>query len=1149
MTEKGNNKAMDRQKRSKDQPGSPQSAEMETDGCEGVSECLALDGEGPGFDTYRNFISEFIDVVVEMDTDGVITNSSPGVEDHFGFDPDQLRGKKILDITHPDDRDKARDLIEHVHRLGTFSRIVFRLVHKDGHPVPVVGTSRLLERNDEIRHLAILMDMTVQKSIQKALEDSEEKYRNLIDGSVYGHFIMNMDDHFTYWNRSAGDITGYDYRPGHSMNYKDIVVEEDWERADSDFNKLAMGKKFRNPMVYRIMRKDGEKRYVEVDAIPIFEEGQLTGFQGTVVDITDRKTAELSLNEKLDDLEHINKAAFKAESEKGLPGVYRILCQGLLDMTGAMATAISEFDPQNNILTIKHISTDKKTGMKVKEIVGIDLVGLQHHFDPRKLKISSTAKINLVDGWKDIFFGSITKQKAKRIAKATGSGDMIGVVLSSGKQMMGTMAIVMPGDRPFHKFDTVETYVNLAAAILQSKMDEEALIRAQAKLETRVNERTAELSRTNQVLQMEIERRRVTQEALADSEKKYRDLVENALEGIAVVQDDRIKFINKQLRKLLSMPKKKILGQNFIELIHNDDIKKIASRRKERDKGHWLPPNITCRIKTGKKQTKWIDASTVWIEWEGRPASLHFINDVTERKQVLDALAQSEMKFRQVFHGSNDAILINEFGQDMEMRPFVEVNDTACKIIGYSRKELLTMTVFDLDNKLDQKDVDRISEILEKSGQTTIETEVMRKDKTTIPLEINLNVFTMNGKPHLMTHARDITLKKRMEEEMLRSKKLESLGMLAGGIAHDFNNILTSILGNISFAKSSIDVNDRMYKRLDEAEKASMHAKGLTQELLTFSKGGIPVKSVIPVQDIIKDSCDMILSGCRSDCVSDIAEDTWAANLDRGQIVQVLNNILINADQAMPEGGLIRVSAGNVHIKGDQGLPLDSGKYIKITITDSGIGIKKEHLSSVFDPYFTTKKGGSGLGLAICYTIVKNHNGHIALESDPGSGTRVHVYLPAVIERPHEKKLGKSKISRKRRGRILVMDDEKIIRDVVSDMLTDIGYDVVTALEGREVLDIYQKALEEGNPFDAMIMDLTVPEGMGGMETMERLLKLDPDARAVVSSGYSNDAIMSDYKKYGFKAVLAKPYGFEQLCKTLEEVLEGNGDGGKTKGK
>ncbi len=376
-------------------------------------------------------------------------------------------------------------------------------------------------------------------------------------------------------------------------------------------------------------------------------------------------------------------------------------------------------------------------------------------------------------------------------------------------------------------------------------------------------------------------------------------------------------------------------------------------------------------------------------------------------------------------------------------------------------------------------------------------------------------------------------------QDMLRAHKLESLGILAGGIAHDFNNILTAILGNVSLVKMWSNPSDKIYPRLDAVERASIRAINLTQQLLTFSKGGAPIKKTTSILELIRDSAEFALRGSNIKCEFDMEEDILPVEVDKGQISQVIHNLVINAEQAMPAGGKIIIKAKNIKVKKHESFQIPEGIYIMISIIDSGTGIPGEVLSKIFDPYFTTKQKGTGLGLAIAYSIIKNHGGIITVDSEYGKGSVFNIYLPASDISPINEEMSEDKLY-KWKGRILVMDDEEIVRNTIGDMLVDIGYTVEFAMEGSEAIRKYKEAKLSGRPYDIVIMDLTVPGGMGGKDAVEEILKFDPSARVVVSSGYSNDPVMANYQIYGFSGVITKPYELKKLSKELYRVMNTN---------
>ena len=390
---------------------------------------------------------------------------------------------------------------------------------------------------------------------------------------------------------------------------------------------------------------------------------------------------------------------------------------------------------------------------------------------------------------------------------------------------------------------------------------------------------------------------------------------------------------------------------------------------------------------------------------------------------------------------------------------------------------------------------------------------------------------------------KELSERKVTEEELLKAKKLESIAALSGGIAHDYNNLLTSIMGNISLAQTYLEHDDKIYGLLNEAQHASILAKALTRKLITFSRGGAPIKKTAPISPLVKRATEFSLSGSNIKCEFHIPDELWLVEIDETQIGQAIYNLVMNAREAMLDGGTIRVSAENTNIT--DGVPtLKEGKYVKIFFKDEGIGIPKKNLKKIFDPYFSTKEMGTqkgmGLGLSICHSIIKGHSGDVDVESQKGAGATFNIYLPASdgkISKEKPEKSQKKATHAIGKGRILVMDDEKMIRHLAGEILSYLGYEVSFSKDGAKAIEIYKDAMESGEPFDAVILDLTVRGGMGGKEAIRKLMEIDPHVTGIVSSGYSDDSVMTDFEKYGFKGVVAKPYSVHEVSVVLGEVI------------
>ncbi len=548
-------------------------------------------------------------------------------------------------------------------------------------------------------------------------------------------------------------------------------------------------------------------------------------------------------------------------------------------------------------------------------------------------------------------------------------------------------------------------------------------------------------------------------------------------------------------------------------------------------------------------------------------AVIEAVRDITERKQAQEKL----VLFSKALEEAMDGIQIISLNGRV-----LYSNKAVQDIYGFSPDELAGIHVNDMNADKEyasQVIIPAIKEFGRWSGEVT----VLHKGGHTFPIWLSTSLVTDdNGTPVAMVGIiRDMTDRKqseellrkhreqleklveertgeltttneklrkeisgreRMEEELLKAQKLESIGILAGGIAHDFNNLLASILGNVSLAMLDLEPDHPSFRELAAAEKASLRAQDLTQQLLTFSKGGAPIKRVTDIGELIREASGFALRGSRIRCDIVLAADLQLVDVDEGQISQVIHNLVLNADHAMPSGGTVTIRSENVLIGEQNGLPLAAGDYVRISVEDKGVGISKDHIGKIFDPYFTTKQKGSGLGLAMTYSIIRKHGGHVAVESTLGMGTIFHVYLPAAQQEMTPRKAETSGI-RRGSGAILVMDDEAEVRETTGNILKRLGYVVAFARDGEETVDMFLKARESGSPYNLVIMDLTVPGAMGGKEAIKKLLQIDPQVKAIVSSGYSNDPIMAEFRQHGFSGVVTKPFRLKDLSEEVARVL------------
>jgi PAS domain S-box-containing protein len=619
---------------------------------------------------------------------------------------------------------------------------------------------------------------------------------------------------------------------------------------------------------------------------------------------------------------------------------------------------------------------------------------------------------------------------------------------------------------------------------------------------------------------------------LRESEEKLRLALDAAQLGMWDwnLENDELGW-SERCRALFGMsPDTVFTYDRFLEAVHPDDRERI---------------NYAVLVALSYKQDYdeemrviWPDDSLRWVAMKGlaiydtsdypvRMAGI--VMDITERKRAEEQLLASERELLKV--------TLNSLGEGVvatdQQERIILMNETAAKLVGLSQAQAIGESfhkVFDIkDGKTGQP---YLTINFPESSQLVLVT----KDLLEIPIAVNSSPIRADERIiGTVLVFQDVSIKQKTEQELLRAEKLKSLGILAGGIAHDFNNILAAILCNIQLATLKLKKNEDIHPYLSNTIETTRKASDLTKQLLTFSQGGAPVKKDASLNELIKDTSEFVLRGTKTKAEFAIPDDLWAASIDIGQISQVVNNLVINAQQAMPQGGIIRIYAQNVVMEANS--HFKPGKYIKITIQDQGIGIPPANLPKIFDPFFTTKKDGNGLGLATSYSIIAKHNGYIEVESREGAGTSFFIYLPALevavlqTKSPEEMDVSGDGL------KILIMDDELKILNAVGEMLKYYGYRVALSTDGVEAIALYKQAKSCAEPFDVVIMDLTVPGGMGGQEAIAHLRNFDPQVKVIISSGYADDPIMADYTRYGFMGVVTKPYKIDELNEVILKVV------------
>ena len=646
----------------------------------------------------------------------------------------------------------------------------------------------------------------------------------------------------------------------------------------------------------------------------------------------------------------------------------------------------------------------------------------------------------------------------------------------------------------------------------------------------------------------ELEEHRKTAARLEESERRNRILSEESSDLIhSYTPEGRFVYVNKAYADIFRERPENIAGKSLWDTFSREDADArfaVASEvfRTGREKIR------ETSISLAEESRFYLTAVTPIKNPTGKVTSVVCTSkDITERKRAEEALRISEEKFRSIVEQSTEGIVItNETGIISEWNSALEASTGLIRnnVVGLPLWEVHTRLAPDSSEKSNRPDQIRagIEDALNSDGRPRREREyqIQRPDGSIRILLCSSFLSKSNAGSMMVAVMRDVTDAKNAEEERLQLEdyrqqvqRLESLGVLAGGIAHDFNNLLSAVFGNVELAQSRVeDASTSGY--LSQAMQSVDRAKGLTQQLLTFSKGGAPNKRITSLIPTIKEIAKFSLSGSNVQPVFDLSDDLRQCNVDKNQIGQVLQNMVINAVQAMPLGGAIEITAKNVDLTSGQRAKLQKGTYVLISIKDQGIGIAKELLPRIFDPFFTTKTRGHGLGLATSFSIITRHDGAIFVDSEIGKGSVFHVYLPA-CDSSSSDKTNISAAKHAGEGRILVMDDEIAISTLLSSILQTFGYSCVCKNNSKDTIEYFAAETKANRQLSAVILDLTIPGGPGGKEVCAAIRETNASVPVFVASGYATDPIISNPQEYGFTAALCKPFTMTELAGMLEK--------------
>jgi len=1123
-----------------------------------------------GKDRWRELVETSSAWIWETDAAIRHTYTNAFVTRCLGYLPAEFLGLDTLKLVHPDDHGLLKELVHNAAaRREGWSDQILRWRHKDGSwkYIESNGSALFDEQGTFTGLCGIDRDITEQKRATEALLRSEGKYRDLFENAMDAICIMDRNQNYLDVNRRAVELFGYSRQEFLSMNVRDMLPPAQLARSEKEFAKLAESGAYEK-FTGKVRKKDGSYIDVEVSSSAIVEQGRVVGSRDIIRDVTERRKTE----ELLRDSESRTRSI--VESLPMGMHMYRLEADGRLVFTGANPAADKILGVDNSVFIGKTIEEafpglkDTEVPQRYRDVASSGKAWQTESIEYQDNAIKGAFEVHafqtqpnsMVAAFEDI---TQRKQAESRVYESEKKYRTLFDSAADGIFILDLKGNFIDVNRAAHtrlgytkeemlalhisKLDPPEYAARVPErlALIRERgmaIFESAHLRKDGSaMPVEVNSRLLDFEGKQVYFSVirDITERKQAEEALRKSEKMLQTIFDAEPECVKLLDENaNLIMMNRAGLDMLDVESlDQVKGQCVCPLVTADSRQEFMDLVKRVFQGE--SGVLQFEMVGMKGRRLWMDTHAVPLrnEKDEIVALLGVTRDVTEQKRAEGALRENQARLDLALQAAHMGVWRLEV---IENKRYFD--GLTCQLLGIAGATF-TGTAEEFFRVVHPADRDRVrnalSRTLEHDAPYEPEYRVVWPDGTIRSIAARGRLVRDDrGRPVRINGVLwDITEKRLLEEERLKTQKLESIGTLAGGIAHDFNNLLQGIFGYISMAKLTIDRREKSLAMLEQAEKALHQSVNLTSQLLTFSKGGKPVKKATDLRTVIENSVKFALSGSPVSYDLSFGDDLRAVDGDEGQIGQVVQNIVLNAEQAMPLGGRIEIAARNVPPSQAAGLPINAPDgLVEIVIRDQGTGIPPEHLPRIFDPYFTTKEKGSGLGLATSYSIVKNHEGMIDVSSVLGKGSTFNVYLPA-SDRKAAADPGPASSSSARACRILLMDDEEMVRKVAYELLTGLGHGVDLAVHGEEAVEKYRQAMAAGSPFDIVILDLTIRGGMGGAETMQMLRAADPGVKAIVSSGYSDDTVVANYREHGFAAFLKKPYDLMSLQATLSELL------------
>lgn len=1121
---------------------------------------------------YRNLIETSNDGIVVIQ-DGKIVFISRIFNELSDYSEAEIIGESFDKFIYAEDINNVlesyRRRISGEEFLQTYE---FRLVDKNGRLIPVETNSVLINWYGKPATLSILRDITERKQAEEALIASERNYREIFNAANEAIFVHHSKTGAILdVNKSMCNMFGYTYEEVLNLTLEDLSFGESPYTVEYAIEWIKKAKD-EGPQLFEwySKKKSGELFWAEVN-LKHSNIGGRDCVLAVVRDITDRKRAEEEL---------------RASEEK-----YRTILENIDDGYFEVDIAGNFVFFNDSMCTILGYSNSEMLGMNNRDYMDKEIAKdvyrvFNEVFNTKKTKRSfdwelirrdksrafvSTSVTPIIDNdenvvgfrgiARDITERKQAEQKIREInermeATFNALPDIFFEVDSHGRiydYQSPNPELLYADPEEFLGKNLNEFIPEEQSKIIMDSINEAVEtgrhIGAVYSLDTPAGVSFFELSiaakgdpKTEDLrlicLVRDITKRKRAEEALTESEEKYRTLVENAKEAILVIQDGVIKFLNPKAEEISGFSKEEFLLKPFADRIYPDDLEKVMERHERILNGEdLLEPNIY-RVFRKDGSLRWVEGTGVSINWDGRPASLSFFTDITAKKATEEALKESEKRYRELVENIDDIIYVLD-----DKGKFKFINRTLEKNLGYNMNEILNRNFKDFLTPDSYKYSEELfRRMLEGEDVGAFEIEFYDKDGRIRIIESRMQLVYEEGRAVELTGiARDITDRKKIEEQLIQAQRMEAVGTLAGGMAHNFNNILVGIMGYSELLISKKCEGDPDYKALKTIHEGTTRASLLTRELLNIARGGEHKATNVRLNGLIKRIIPLIAGTFdRSiEIETHLAKDLMTIEGDGSRLEQSILNICINARDAMPRGGSIIIETYNQEIDGDfirTHMDAREGNYVVLSITDTGIGMSHDVKENIFEPFFTTKedKGGTGMGLSTVYGIVKSHGGFVTVYSEEGEGSTFRLYFPAIKGEFREMPVVKDDEKFIESATILLVDDEQVVIDMWGDFLLHKGHRILTARDGEEALKVYKENEDE---IDMVILDYVMPK-MGGKDVLMSLRKIDPDVKVLVSSGYSENGQAGEIIQEGANGFVQKPAQLGELYKKIMEILQ-----------